>query len=532
VCLSCLLVPALHSGRMQCGPPQSHLPRPMATEPTQRYYRAPCPGCGAPVEFRSAQSTHAVCSYCQSTVVRSGDVLQRLGKMAEVFEDHSPLQLMTSGRITLDGKELAFTLIGRLQLKSENGTWTEWNAFLQDGSTATLGEDNGSYVFTRPLGASMQFAVADRFKVGANVKVQGKIYSVTTSGKVAVLSAQGELPKLPPVGQFFDVVEMRNADGEVLSVEYYEQPPRVERGKQVLLEDLKLTGLKTESAKEEKGRQFNCPHCGAPVQVQLSTTKSLTCGSCASIISLADGVGGELHHAAQDEPVQPLIPLGSKGTLQGVLWQVVGFQHRMGDVPGEDEHFGWSEYLLYNQKRGFAFLVDSEEGWSMVRPTTGGPQMRASGNSATYLGKSYTLRYAYQAETTYVLGEFFWPVKRGQKTSNRDFASGKSLLTLEKTPTEVVWSSGDQISHQAVAEAFKLKDKTKLFAREDAMPVSSGSSMNLATILILLVVLWILLSIIRSCSECNPETENCSNSASYRSSGGSYGGYSSGGWHK
>ena len=54
------------------------------TQPTQRYYRAPCPGCGAPVEFKSAQSTHAVCGYCQSTVVRSGEVLTRLGKMAEL----------------------------------------------------------------------------------------------------------------------------------------------------------------------------------------------------------------------------------------------------------------------------------------------------------------------------------------------------------------------------------------------------------------------------------------------------------------
>ena len=70
---------------------------------TQRHYRAPCPGCGAPVEFHSAQSTHAVCAYCQSTVVRSGEVLSRLGKMAEVFDDHSPLQLQASGRITLDG---------------------------------------------------------------------------------------------------------------------------------------------------------------------------------------------------------------------------------------------------------------------------------------------------------------------------------------------------------------------------------------------------------------------------------------------
>ena len=93
----------------------------MATSPTQRTYQAPCPGCGAPVEFRSAQSTHAVCAYCQSTVVRSGDVLQRLGKMAELFDDHSPLQLMATGRVPLDGKELPFTLVGRLQFKGDTG---------------------------------------------------------------------------------------------------------------------------------------------------------------------------------------------------------------------------------------------------------------------------------------------------------------------------------------------------------------------------------------------------------------------------
>ena len=63
---------------------------------TQRYYRAPCPGCGAPVEFRSAQSTHAVCPYCQSTVVRQGDTLARTGKMAELFDDFSPCLLYTS----------------------------------------------------------------------------------------------------------------------------------------------------------------------------------------------------------------------------------------------------------------------------------------------------------------------------------------------------------------------------------------------------------------------------------------------------
>ncbi|WP_200848030.1 DUF4178 domain-containing protein, partial [Rhizobium sp. 18055] len=139
----------------------------MAEPSTQRHYRAPCPGCGAPVEFRSAQSTHAVCPYCQSTVVRSGEVLSRVGKMAEVFDDHSPLQLMASGRAVLDGREQPFTLIGRLQYKADTGTWTEWNAILEDGTTATLGEDNGGYVFTRPAGPGRELPAPERFRVGA-----------------------------------------------------------------------------------------------------------------------------------------------------------------------------------------------------------------------------------------------------------------------------------------------------------------------------------------------------------------------------
>ena len=496
----------------------------MATDPTQRAYRAPCPGCGAPVEFKSAQSTHAVCGYCQSTVVRSGDVLTRLGKMAELFDDHSPLQLFASGRITLDGKEQPFTLIGRLQFKSDAGVWTEWVAFLEDGSTASLGEDNGAYVFTRKIDPGRELPEASRFRLGATTAINGKSYSVAYSGSAQLVSAQGELPQLPPLGQPFDMVELRSADGEVLSIDYGQTPPSVERGRSVLLEDLKLQGLKDESAKEEKGRQFNCPHCGAPVQVQLSTTKSLTCGSCNSLIDLNSGVGGELRAAVQDEPVQPIIPLGTKGQLQGVHWQVVGFQHRMGVEPGDDEHFGWSEYLLYNQKRGFAFLVDSEEGWSMVRPTTGAPQLAASGRSATYLGTTYQLKYHYDAETTYVLGEFYWQVERGQKTSNRDFASAKGLLSMEQSPNEVTWSAGDKLSSDTVAKAFRLEDKKDVLQRDDPGPFVAAKGMGCGTIILIAVVILILLIILSDCSG--------SSGSGYRSSGGSFGGYSSGGSHK
>jgi hypothetical protein len=82
----------------------------VATSP-QRAYRAACPNCGAPVEFRSTASAGAICGFCRSTLVRDGEALRRIGSSAELFDDHSPLQLGVSGRY----QGSAFTLVGRLQ---------------------------------------------------------------------------------------------------------------------------------------------------------------------------------------------------------------------------------------------------------------------------------------------------------------------------------------------------------------------------------------------------------------------------------
>ncbi|MBJ2155961.1 DUF4178 domain-containing protein [Variovorax sp. IB41] len=488
----------------------------------QRYYRAPCPGCGAPVEFRSAQSTHAVCPYCQSTVVRQGETLARTGKMAELFDDFSPLQLFAIGRI----QDKPFTLIGRLQYTYPGGRWTEWIAALDDERTAILSEDNGAYVFALPFDLQRTAPPPVDLRVGATSAFAGQSYTVTSNEQVALTSAQGELPHLPDLGRPFAMVELRNDKGLVLSIDYGTAKPSAYLGRSVQLEDLQLAGLREESAKDEKGRSFNCPNCGSPVTVNLADSKSITCRSCNSIIDLSQGIGGELKHATQEEPVRPLIALGTMGQLQGAQWQVVGFQHRMGVEPGDDEHFGWDEYLLFNQKRGFSFLVDAEDGWSMVKPTTGAPVMAENGSTATYLSKRYQQQYAYNAETTYVAGEFYWQVERGQKTFNRDFASGPALLSMERSANELTWSSGIKLDSGVVATAFKLDAKKDMFKRGDALPVSAASGMGCGTIILIIVVIIILLIILSTCSG------RGGSSSGYRSSGGSYGGYSSGGGHK
>jgi hypothetical protein len=506
----------------------------------QRAYRAACPGCGAPVEFRSLASTHAVCGYCQSTLVREGDALSRIGKMAEVFDDYSPLQLMSQGKMGGVG----FTVIGRLQYKYEGGSWSEWLCALDDGSQASLSEDNGSFVWTRTTSTQRALPKASQWIVGNTTAVNGKSYSIASVTSVALMAAQGELPKLPPLGQSFTVVDLRSEGGEVISVDYGSEPPSLSVGQAVNLDTLQLTGLRDmgnatgAGGKELKGRAFNCPHCGSPVEVKLATTKSISCGACNSLIDLSQGIGSELKHAIQDEPVQPLIPIGTMGMLQGKSWQVVGFQHRVGyELDDPDEHFGWSEYLLYNQKAGFLFLVDATDGWSLVKPATGAPKMQTS-RQVSYLGASYTLAYAYKATTDYVAGEFYWQVHRGQQTYNEDFTSGKLTLNREQAGKEITWSIGSKLEATSVANAFKMQKRLADFQR-DVAPLSGAalsssdgeSEMGVLGWIVILGFIFFIMWAERACTrECDPQLENCS--SGYRSSGGSYGGYSGGGGHK
>lgn len=511
----------------------------------QRSYTAPCPGCGAPVEFASAQSAYAVCPYCQSSIVRDGEVLKRIGKMAEIFSDYSPLKLGQTGQLAGSKGQNAegFRLVGRMQFKGETGSWNEWQALTDSNEVAVISEDNGQFVLSRASSATARSLPDEkRWRPGQNVAINGVQYAVTSVVQAQLMAAEGEMPHQPTLGKPFTVVELRTQDDQVLSLDYSESPPAIYLGGPILLADLKIAGLKDSSAKKEKARHFNCPRCAARVEIKLQTTQSLTCPSCGSIIDVSRGIGAELRAAEQDEPVKPLIALGKRGKFAGSNWQVVGFQHRMGVEDGDDEYFGWDEYLLYHAQQGFQFLVNSSDGWSLVKTLTGAPQYRKGAASATWNKQPFERLYSYQAETTYALGEFYWPVVRGQKTDNVDFArglDGVQLLNLEQSPRETNWSQGRKLAPETVAAAFGMTDQLALFkprSSDSALPKFGCTPIIIGLVVLLLLAIWMWPESCNAAEErrklaADPSyVSKCSSSG--RSAAGSWGGYSSGGSHK
>ena len=528
----------------------------MATSP-QRAYRAACPNCGAPVEFASAASASAVCGFCRSTLVRDGDALKRIGISSELFDDHSPLQLGAAGRY----KGLAFTLVGRLQYGYEGGIWNEWHALFDSGRSGWLSEDNGAYVFAfdgeSSTGAPPDAAAAERLAIGQTLTVDGRAWNVASRVSAKLLAAQGELPRPPALDSSFTVLELRSQQDEVGTLDYSDAR-RVawSTGRAVLLADLAMSGLREVSEKSLSGRAVECPGCGASLEPKLSSTQSLTCAQCNTVVDVSKGVGGELEHYQQNNVgaggLEPLIPLGRTGTLnlgtgQAEPWQVVGYMERC-DLPApgdDDEQVYWREYLLYNRSHGFAFLVDSEEdGWSWVRPVTGTPQ-RLGGDKVSLRGIEYHKRWTYRAKVTWVQGEFYWRVRRDERAHVTDYEGrgGKpgARLSREQTGQEVTWSAGETMAASVVAQAFGIQPSGQAALQRDVAP--TGSGMGLAKVIIIILVVLLLVVILSQCGgdrcdsvrqtfgPASAEYQQCqrSSTSSSRTSGGSYGGWSSGG---
>lgn len=538
-------------------------PRPvLATEPTsQRAWRAACPNCGAPVDFRSSASAFAVCSFCKSTIVREGDALRKTGESAELFDDHSPLQLGASGRF----KGEAFTLVGRLQYRYKDGTWNEWHAFFDNGRSGWLSEDNGRYVMAFDVPLSDAVPAAADLQVGAQQVVGGSGFTVSSVTVAKLIAAQGELPFAPETQRGFMVADLRSPRGEVGTLDYSDPArPKWSVGSAVAISELAMSGLADTAEKTLKGRSVECPSCGASLEVTLTTTQSIACHQCHAVVDVSQGVGGELRHYQQENGSEPLIPLGRTGTLaltrgQPLPWQVVGYVERCevaGPVHADDEEDEgqsfWREYLLYNRMEGFAFLVDAEDGWSWTAPITGAPQV-TSRTTVKLEGETYRKLYDYTGMITYVLGEFYWQLTRDQKTFNTDYvgtgSASRKRLNREETggqdTKEVVWSAGETLNAADVVKAFRLpQDQLKALER-DAEPTSVHAS-GLVKFFVVLAVIVVILLIAR-CSDddrpdCNQlrqsygeasyEYQNCLANQRSRSSGGSWGGFSSGGGHK
>lgn len=200
----------------------------------------PCPSCGAPLKFESSVALTAVCGYCRGLSLRKDLDLELLGKVAQLLEDGSPLRLGSVGVF----QNRPFILAGRMQLRFDAGLWNEWFLRFEDESTGWLGEAQGFYAVTFPLKDPGPIPAFSALSLGQPVRLGEFEYEVKDKREAEYLTAEGELPFKPPLGEQAPLIDLSGSDGRCATIDYSEDNPLVFAGVYADFESLKLDRLR------------------------------------------------------------------------------------------------------------------------------------------------------------------------------------------------------------------------------------------------------------------------------------------------
>lgn len=182
-----------------------------------------CPSCGAEVVFNSNLSVYAVCKYCSSMIVRHDVDVESIGTMAALPEDMSPFQIGTEGYY----QGAKFSLLGRIKMGWDDGSWNEWFMATDDGRKGWLAEAQGFYAVcfeTDP--PPLDFAAKaiknqknnDDF-IGSSHVLNNQKLNVVDIKNARRIGSEGELPLAAAQEKMIVSVDLLGNQGEFASVE-------------------------------------------------------------------------------------------------------------------------------------------------------------------------------------------------------------------------------------------------------------------------------------------------------------------------
>lgn len=434
--------------------------------------QANCPSCGDIIPFHSEYSSHAVCASCDSLVVRQGSGLENLGKVAEIQQDGTALQLGAHG--SYDGR--TFQIIGRIQLRYSDGFWNEWHLIFSDGLTGWLGEAMGEYFLSFKVDAGGGLPGRSAIALGDRLSLGGEVFVVSGYTTNRLSAYEGEIPFLVDHNESFAAYDLRSASGKAATIDYSDNPPSLFLGEYKTYQELRITGGRVEGQAPQAGmgirvpaqpaiENFNCPSCGAPHSVVGGVrSKVLVCEYCGSAVDLSSSklevIWQELSMRRQLQ-MGTEIPLGSKGRIDDLDYTIIGYVKK--SVTYEGTNYPWVEYLLYSFTGGYRWLVESDGHYTLMEtipnvPTSlsGGPVGRPDAETVRWSRRDFKHFQTSNAIVEAVAGEFYWKVQVGESVLNFDYISPPETLSVEVSETGLVWSHGVYKTPDEVRALFGL----------------------------------------------------------------------------
>lgn len=420
----------------------------------------------------------AVCEYCQSTLLKDANSVINIGKMSEVLEDFTPLQITTSG--VYQGRN--FSLVGRIQLRYDAGMWNEWYVLFDDGAAGWLSDASGQYVFTVEEELAGDNPVFASIRPGMPLRHRGATFFASDVRTAECEGGEGELPMRVGGGWQAKVADFRGGH-RFLTLDYSDgDKPQLYAGQAVTLEGMRCQLLRAEDGVEQTTNRFrgklqalDCPSCGSSIKYVKGMASTLLCPSCHAQVDCSTDKVQVLRKADELAEITTSVALGDVATINGSKYEVIGLMQC--GTTYDSESWTWVEYLLFNANKGFIWLVESSDGWDSVGVLNEWPAYGSGG--ITLNGDSYTKGDEYEAHVLYAAGAFNWRVSVGDRNHVIEYKRGGRTLTSEANANEIVWSAGRRVQPAQIAQWFGRRAEGAL-AGTDAAPSGSATPFKAA----------------------------------------------------
>jgi hypothetical protein len=201
---------------------------------------ANCPSCGAPVQFAWSSAVQTACPYCHSILVRHDVDLEKVGIVADLPPDASPIQLFTEG--IYDNRR--FTVIGRIRYEWEQGGWNEWHILFNDQSSGWLSDAQAEYAVSFLAAPPEPLPHPEQIRPGQMLRISGVPFHITHLTPVRYIGFEGELPFTTMDRSEFLTADLRTSDARFATIDYSETPPLLFAGRFVSFDELRLSNLR------------------------------------------------------------------------------------------------------------------------------------------------------------------------------------------------------------------------------------------------------------------------------------------------
>lgn len=199
-----------------------------------------CPNCGAPVQFRWSSAVQTTCEFCHSILVRTDVDLKKVGEVADLPPDSSPLQIGSEGQY----QNKSFVVVGRIIYEYGQGGWNEWHVVYNDGSSGWLSDAQLEYDVSWVTTPPSALPDRDSLQRGQPFVWNNTRYEVTSLTIARYKGVQGELPFEYWNKADCVFADLRTAMGEFATIDYTESPPLLFLGRAVEFDDLHLKNVR------------------------------------------------------------------------------------------------------------------------------------------------------------------------------------------------------------------------------------------------------------------------------------------------